>query len=56
MNDDSVETYSTTSVHVDSNGTVTSVRLGLDSTINSIKRIFSSYTDYQPVLFRTVSV
>ena len=56
VNDDSVETYSTTSVHVDSNGTVTSVRLGLDSTINSIKRIFSSYTDYQPVLFRTVSV
>jgi hypothetical protein len=52
VDDDSVETDGTTSVHVDSNGMVTSVRLGPDSTINFIRRIFSSYTDCQPVLFK----
>jgi hypothetical protein len=52
VDDDSVETDSTTSVHVDSNGTVTSVCLGPDGTINYIRRIFSSYTDCQPVLFK----
>ncbi len=53
MDDDSVEMdTSTTSVHEDSNGTVTSVCLGPDGTINSIRCIFSSYTDCQPVLFK----
>jgi hypothetical protein len=47
--DDSVE-KDTASTHVDSDGTVTSVRLGPDGTINSISRFFSSYTDCQPVL------
>ena len=47
--DDSVE-RDTASTHVDSDGTVTSVRLGPDGTINSISRLFSSYTDCQPVL------
>jgi hypothetical protein len=53
VDDDSVEMdTSTTSVHVDLNGTMTSIHLGPDSTINSIRRIFSSYTDCQPVLFK----
>ncbi len=54
VDDDSVEMdTSTTSVHVDSNGMVTSVRLGLDGRINSIRQAyFSSYTDCQPVLFK----
>ncbi len=55
MDDDSVET-NIASTHVDSNGTVTSVRLGPDGMINSISRIFNVYTDCQPVLFKTVSV
>jgi hypothetical protein len=51
VDDDSVEMDTgTTSVHVDSDGTVTSVCLGPDGTINSIRNIFSSYTDCQPVL------
>ncbi len=51
MDDDSVVT-DTASVHVDSNGMVTSVCFGLDSTINSISQFFSSYTDCQPFLFK----
>jgi hypothetical protein len=51
MNDDTVET-DTALVHIDSDGTVTSVCLGPDGMINSIRHIFSSYTDCQPVLFK----
>jgi hypothetical protein len=52
VDSDSVEMDGTTTVHVDSNGTMTSVCLGPDGVINSIRRIFSSYTDCQPVLFK----
>ncbi len=48
MDDDSIETE-TDSVHVGSDGTVTSMRVGPDGTINSISRMFSSYTDCLPV-------
>jgi hypothetical protein len=51
MDNDSVET-DTASVHVDSDGMVTSVLLGPDGTINSISQFFSFYTDCQPVLFK----
>jgi hypothetical protein len=47
--DDSVET-DIAPTHVDSDGTVTSIRLGPDGTINSMSRFFSSYTDCQPAL------
>ncbi len=40
------------SVHVDLDGMVTSVGLGLDGTINSFSRFFSLYTDGQLVLFK----
>ncbi len=47
--DDSIETE-TDLVHVGSDGTVTRMRVGPDGTVNSISRIFSSYTDCLPVL------
>ncbi len=49
MDDDSIETEMG-SIHVGSDGTVTSMRVGPDSTIKSISRLFSSYTDCFPVL------
>jgi hypothetical protein len=53
MDDYSVEMDTgTNSVHVGLDGTVTRVCLGLDSMINSIRHIFSLYTDCQPVLFQ----
>jgi hypothetical protein len=53
VDNDSVETdTSTTSVHVNSNGMVTSVCLGPDGMVNSIRHIFSLYTDCQPFLFK----
>ncbi len=51
VDDDSVE-IDTASKHVDWDGMVASVCLGLDGMINCISRIFSSYTDCQPVLFK----
>jgi hypothetical protein len=42
--DDSIETE-TDSVHIGSDGTVTSMRVGPDSMINSISRMLSTYTD-----------
>jgi hypothetical protein len=48
MDDDSIETE-TDSVHVGSDGTVTSMHVGPDGTINSISRMFSSYTNCLPV-------
>jgi hypothetical protein len=47
--DDSIETE-TGSVHVKSDGMVTRMCVGPDSTINSISRTFSLYTDCLPVL------
>ncbi len=46
--DDSIE-METDSVHVGLDGTVTSMCVGLDGMINSISRMFSSYTDCLPV-------
>jgi hypothetical protein len=40
------------STQVDSDGTVTSVYLGLDGMINSSSHFFSLYTDCQSVLFK----
>jgi hypothetical protein len=51
MDDDSVKT-DTALVHVDSDGMVTSVCLGLDGTINSTSQFFSLYNDCQPALFK----
>ncbi len=48
MDDDSIETE-TDSVHIGSDGTVTSMPVGLDSTISSISQMFSFYTDCLPV-------
>jgi hypothetical protein len=47
--DGSVETEME-SVHVGSDGTVTSMHVGPDGTINSTSQLFSSYTDCLPVL------
>jgi hypothetical protein len=53
MDDDSVEMDTgTNAVHIGLDGTVTHVHVGQDSTINSIRHIFSSYTDCQSVLFK----
>jgi hypothetical protein len=51
MDDDSIDMESAL-VHVDLDGTVTSICLGPDGKINSISRFFSAYTDCQPVLFK----
>jgi hypothetical protein len=51
VDNDSVEANSL-SVQIDSYGTVTSIHLGPESTINSISQVFSSYPGCQPVLFK----
>jgi hypothetical protein len=52
MDHDSVET-DTASVHIDLDRMVTSVCLGLDGMIKFISRFFSSYTECQPLLFKS---
>jgi hypothetical protein len=53
MVNDSVETEMD-SVHVGSDGMVTSMCIGPHSMINSISRFFSSYTDCLPVLCKNL--